>query len=186
MCTHVSKFGKVLKTHTIRNNSHNKAGRQLQFTSEVTLIGAHIVSKFQPNPTIIVQVIDHFVQRQLLSRPSPFNTIVWQIALKLTHMSISFKTIVLVYFQHNGRTAHIPTAHIPLALRGPTDSLLGVEESHHPCVGSVPISPKRDGMPALLVSWALKASSIGSTLRSPQTKMPGSPQKTYSQPSQIL
>ena len=33
-----------------------------------------------------------------------------------------------------------------------------------------PMSPKRDGMPASLVSWALKASSIGNTLRSPQTK----------------
>ena len=49
-----------------------------------------------------------------------------------------------------------------------------------------PMSPKRDGMPASLVSWALKASSIGSTLRSPQTKNAGKPRKTYSQPSQIL
>ena len=44
---------------------------------------------------------------------------------------------LLVYFQHNGRTAHIPTAHIPLALRGPADGLRGVEESHHPHVGSI-------------------------------------------------
>ena len=51
----------MLKTHTIHNNSHNKAAKQLQFISEVTLIGTHIVSKFQPNPTIIAKVIDHFV-----------------------------------------------------------------------------------------------------------------------------
>ena len=39
---------------------------------------------------------------------------------------------ILVYFQHNGRTAHIPTSHIPLALQGPADSISGVEESCHP------------------------------------------------------
>ena len=36
--------------------------------------------------------------------------------------------------------------------------------SHWKC----PIFPKKDGMPALLVSWALKASSIGSILRFPK------------------
>ena len=61
LCTHVSKFGRVLKTHSHCDNSHNRVGRQLQFTSEVTLIGTHIVSKFQPNPTIIAKVIHHFV-----------------------------------------------------------------------------------------------------------------------------
>ena len=33
----------------------------------------------------------------------------------------------LVYFQHNGRTAHFPATHIPLALRGPADGLQGVQ-----------------------------------------------------------
>ena len=70
----MSKSGRVLKTHTIHNNSHNKAARQLQFTSEVTLIGIYIVSKFQPNPSIIAKVIDNFVhgnffQDHFLSRP---------------------------------------------------------------------------------------------------------------------
>ena len=70
----MSKSGKVLKTHIIRNNYHNKAGRQQQFTPEVTVIGTHIVSTFQPNPTIIAKVIDNFVhgnffQDHLLSRP---------------------------------------------------------------------------------------------------------------------
>ena len=45
----------------------------------------------------------------------------------------SFKTIpYLVYLQHNGRTAHFPATHIPLALRGPADGLRGVAESRHP------------------------------------------------------
>ena len=70
----MSKSGKVLKTHTIHDNSHNKAGRQQQFTPEVTLIDTHIVSKFQPNPTIIAKVVDNFVhgnffQDHFLSRP---------------------------------------------------------------------------------------------------------------------
>ena len=49
---------------------------------------------------------------------------------------------ILVYFQHNGRTAHIPTTHIPLALRGPADSIPGVAESCHPCIGSIQYSPR--------------------------------------------
>ena len=66
----MSKSGKVLKTHIIHDNSHNKAGRQQRFTPEVTLIGTHIVS----NPTIIVKVINNFVhsnffQDHFLSRP---------------------------------------------------------------------------------------------------------------------
>ena len=70
----MSKSGKVLKTHIICDNSHNKAGEQQQFTPEVTLIGTHIVSKFQPNPTNMAKVIDNFVhsnffQDHFLSRP---------------------------------------------------------------------------------------------------------------------
>ena len=70
----MSKSGKVLKTHIIHDNSHNKAGRQQQSAPEVTLIGTHIVSKFQPNPTIIAKVNDNFVhgnffQDHSLSRP---------------------------------------------------------------------------------------------------------------------
>ena len=70
----MSKSGKVLKTHIIHDNSHNKTGGQQQFTPEVTLIGTHTVSKFQPNPPIIDKVIDNFVhsnffQDHFLSRP---------------------------------------------------------------------------------------------------------------------
>ena len=106
----MSKSGKVFKTHTILNNFHNKGGRQLQFTPEVTLIGAHIVSKFQPNPPIISKVI-----HTLLYMATSFKTISFQdhcvvncIKIKLYgsffqdhsfgahlgHISISFKTIV--------------------------------------------------------------------------------------------
>ena len=61
LCTCVSKFDRVLKTHSNHDNSNNKIARQFKFTSEVTLIGPRIVSKFQPNPTIIGKVIHHFV-----------------------------------------------------------------------------------------------------------------------------
>ena len=72
----MSKSGKVLKTHKTHNNSHNKDGKQLQFTPEVTLIGAHIVSKFQPNPTIIAEVIATFVHSNFFQDTFPFKTMV--------------------------------------------------------------------------------------------------------------
>ena len=53
LCTRMSKLDRVLKTHSNRDNSSNNIGRQVQFTSEVTPIGPHIVFKLQPNPTII-------------------------------------------------------------------------------------------------------------------------------------
>ena len=61
LCTRMSKSDRVLKTHSNHDNSNNKIGRLFKFTSEVTLIGPHIVSKFQPNPTIFGKVIHHFV-----------------------------------------------------------------------------------------------------------------------------
>ena len=54
-----------------------------------------------------------------------------------------FQDHCLVYFQHNGRTAHIPTTHIPLALRGPADGIQGVEKPHHPRVGSIQYPPRQ-------------------------------------------
>ena len=57
---------------------------------------------------------------------------------------VHFKTILyLVYLQHNGRTAHFPAAHLPLALWGPADGLWGVAESRHPCLRSVQCSPRQ-------------------------------------------
>ena len=120
----MSKSGKVLQTHKTHDNFPNKDGRQLQFTPEVTLIGAHIVSKLQPNLPIISKVIDNlvhsnFFQDHFLSRPlytaTSFKTISFQdhcvvnlVKIKpysssfqdhpfgphLGHISISFKTIV--------------------------------------------------------------------------------------------
>ena len=56
----------------------------------------------------------------------------------------SFKTILLlVYLQHNGRTAHFPAAHISLALRGPANSLRGVAEPRHPRFRSVQYPPRQ-------------------------------------------
>ena len=69
-------------------------------------------------------------------------------------MAIPFKTIhfcqfpfqdhcILVYFQHNGvRTAHISTAHVSLALRGPADSIQGMAESCHTHIGSLQHFPR--------------------------------------------
>ena len=135
----MSKSGKVLKIHTICDNSHNKAGRQLQFTSEVILIGIHIVSKFQPNPSIITKVIDNFVHGNFFQDHCVANNI------KIKSYNNFFQDhCILVYFQHNGiRTAHIPTAHIPLVLRGPADSIQGMAESHHTCIGSVQHPPRK-------------------------------------------
>ena len=61
LCTRMSKSDRVLKTHSNRDNSNNNIGRLFKFTPEVTLIGPHIVSKFQPNPSIFGKVIHHFV-----------------------------------------------------------------------------------------------------------------------------
>ena len=118
LCTHMSKSGKVLKTHTICNNSHNKADRQEQFTPEMTLIGIHIVSKFQPNPSIIAKVIDTFVYSNFFQdhcvviciKIKPYSNFFQDHPLLSTFLS---RPLHLVYFQHNGiRTAHIPTTHV--------------------------------------------------------------------------
>ena len=51
---------------------------------------------------------------------------------------------ILVYFQHNGiGTVDIPTAHLPLALRRPADSIQGMAESCHTHIGSVQHPPKK-------------------------------------------
>ena len=176
----MSKSGRVLKTHTICDNSHNKAGRQLQFTSEVTLIGIHIVSKFQPNPTIIAKVINNFVHSNFFQDFFQDHCVANCIEIK-SYENFFQDHCILVYFQHNGRTAYIPTTHIPLALRGPADSISGVAESHHPHIGSIQYPPK-DGMPASLVSWALKASSNGNISRYPKMMMQRNTLITCSRP----
>ena len=135
--------------NTIHDNSHNKDGRQLQFTPEVTFIGIHIVSKFQPNPSIIANVIDNFVHGNFFQDHCVVNCI------KIKSYSNSFQDhpflsfsfqdhCILVYFQHNGiRTAHISTTQVSLALRGPADSIQGMAESCHTHIGSVQHSPRK-------------------------------------------
>ena len=59
----------------------------MQFTPEVTLIGAHILPKLQQNPTIIARIItnfvhsnifqDHFLSRPLCAKLYP-NSAIWQ------------------------------------------------------------------------------------------------------------
>ena len=106
LCTHMSKSGKVLKTCKTCNNFHNKNSRQLQSTQEVTLIGAHIVSKLQLNPTIIAKVIDNFVHGNFFqdhcivncTKIKPYGSSFQDhpFGLHVGHTSISFKTIVLI------------------------------------------------------------------------------------------
>ena len=162
----MSKFGGVLKTHTIHNNSHNKAGRQLQFTSEVTLIGTHIVSKFQPNPTIIAKVIEHFVhssffQDHFHSRPLYFSLFPaqWQDSSYSNH---PHSTGPLRTSRQHSRSGRVTS----------------------PLHWKRPIFPKTDGMPASLVSWAPKASSDGSILKFPKMMTSRKSRRTYSKPSQ--
>ena len=135
----MSKSGKVLKTYTIHDNSHNKAGRQLQLTPEMTLIGVHIVSKFQPNPSTITKVINNFVHGNFFQDHCVVNCI------KIKSYDNFFQDhCILVHFKHNGiRTAHIPTTHISLALRGPADSIQGMAESCHTHIGSVQHSARK-------------------------------------------
>ena len=91
----------------------------------------HIVSKFQPNPTIITKVIDNFVHGNFF-QDHPFLS---------TFLS---RPLHLVYFQHNGiRTAHIPTTHVWLAFRWPADSIQGMAGSYHICIGSLQHSPRK-------------------------------------------
>ena len=85
----------VLKTHSKRDNSNNTIGRQFKFTSEVTLLGPHIVSNVQPNPTIIGKVIHHFVHGSFF-QDHPRQVPPCVIASKSTHTSIPFKTILVL------------------------------------------------------------------------------------------
>ena len=71
LCTCMSKFDRVLKTHSNHNNSNNNSGRLFKFTSEVTLVGPHIVSKVATQSINFWQSYPPFCTRQLLSRPSP-------------------------------------------------------------------------------------------------------------------
>ena len=107
----MSKSGKVLKTHTILNNSHNKSSRQLQFTSEVTLIGAHIVSKLQPIPPIIYKVINNFVhgnffQDHFLSRPLCCKLYQNSAILGTSFKTIAFSLILVQWQQDSSSSNH--------------------------------------------------------------------------------
>ena len=174
------------------DNSHNKAGRQLQFISEVTLIGAHIMSKLQPNPTIIARVIanfvhsnifqDHFLSRplcaklyqnsaiwQFLSRPSIWSTFRSYFTFFQNHcpnftpfktiFGTSFKTITFSlilgqWWQDSSYSNHPSLTGTQTTNRQHSRNGRVIWHSHW----KPPTFPKKDGMPASLVSWALKAS----------------------------
>ena len=106
---------------------------------EVNLIGIHIVSKFQPNPTIITKFINNFCTRQLLSRPFPFKTIVQQNCIKIKSYRNSLSrplhfSLFPAQWQDSS-SSNWPTFHWPS--EDQQDSIQGVAESHHPHIESV-------------------------------------------------
>ena len=151
----MSKSGKVLKTHIICDNSHNKAGRQQQFTPEVTLIGTQIVSKFQPNPTIIAKVTNNFVHGNFFQdhcgvnciKIKPYDTFLSRpsIFVYFPFKTITFGLIPAQWHRNNSYSNH------------PCFTCLQMTSRQHSRNGRVishscwkpPTFPKKDGMPAL-------------------------------------
>ena len=178
---HVSKSGRVLKTHTIHNNSHNKAGRQLQFTTEVTLIDIHIVSKFQLDLTIITQVIDNFVHSNFFQDHCVVNCI----KIKPHKNSFQDHCIIGLFPAQWQDSSYSNCPHSTGPQRTSRQHFRSgrvTSPSHWKC----PISPKTDGMPASLVSWAPKASSDGSISRFLKMKMQRKSPIMCSRPLQTL
>ncbi len=110
----------------------------------------------------------------------------WQIALKFTHMSISFKTIPFSLFPAQWQDSSY--SNCPHSTGPPRTSRQHSRSGRvmSPSHWKHPIFPKTDGMPASLVSWAPKASSDGSILRFPKMMTSRKSRKTYSQPLQII
>ena len=186
MSTRAGTSGKVFNKHINRDNSGNNIGRQVQSTSEVTHIGPHIAFKLQPNPTVIDQVIHHPVHCKAISRIRIQIQSSIRPHCELFHIQIhSDQTIELVYLQHNGRTAHLPTAHIPLALPRTSRRHLKSGKVMSPLHWKCPTFPKTDGMPASSGSWVTKVSSNGNTLTSPKTSKEGKYWRMSSPPSPI-
>ena len=118
----MGKFGWVSKTHKKHGNFHNRGGSLLKLTSEVTTIGAHIVSKFQPCTPVISEVIAKSVlsnsfQDHLISRPlylnilsgtaplymfgpyfNPCQDLSSQFSIKTGYLAIYFKTLAFSLF----------------------------------------------------------------------------------------
>ena len=152
----------------------------LKLTPEVTTIGAHIVSKFQPCTLVLVKLlhkvysetsfmtisfqdhctsiwvkISHTAYLVRNSQPSvyvwaifniPFQTLV-PIQHQKDYLAIPFKTLALVYLQHNGyRTAHIPTTNVWLAGWRPATCIWRVEGSSHLSPFEHPASTRKYGL----------------------------------------
>ena len=73
----MSEFGWVSKTHKKHGNFHNTGSNLLKLTPEVTTIGAHFVSKFQPYTPILAKLL------QKVYPVTPFKTIWPQFRSKL-------------------------------------------------------------------------------------------------------
>ena len=159
LCTYMSKSGKVLKTHTIHDNFHNKTGRQQQFTTEVTLIGTHIVSKFQPNQTIIAKVINNFghsnfFQDHFLSRPlcnklhqiKPYSTFLSRpsIFVHFPFKTISFSLILAQWHQDSSYSNHPCLTGLQMTSRQHSRNGRVISHSHW----KPPTFPQKDDMPA--------------------------------------
>ena len=180
LCTHVSNSGRVLKTHTIHNNSHNKVGRQLQFISVVTLIGIHIVPKFQPNPPIITKVINNFVHGNFFQDHCAANCI------KIKSYKFLSRPLNFSLFPAQWQDSSYSKCPHSTGPQRTSRQHLRSGRVTSPSHWKHPIFPKKDGMPASLVSWALKASSDGNILTYSKRMMRRNTQKTCSRPSLTL
>ena len=143
------------KKHTIHNNSHHKAGRQQQLTPEVTLICTHIVSKFQPNPTIIAKVINNLVHRNFFQdhclvsciKIKPYSTFLSRpsIFVYFPFKTITFSLILVQWHRDSSYSNHPCLTGLQMTSR--QHSMNGRVISHS-CL-KPPTFPQKDGMPAL-------------------------------------
>ena len=188
----MSKFDRVLKTHSNQDNSNDKIARLFKFTPEVTPIGPHIMSKLQPNPTIFGKVIHHFVHGSFFQdHPHRVPLCVklhWNCSYELLSRPFGFFqdhslfSIFTAQWQDSSFSSHPHSTGPPRTSKWPTSS--GRVTS--PSRWKRPISPERDGMQASLVSWALRDSRDGHISTSPKTKKEGKTRRTSSKPSQTL
>ena len=125
------------------------------------------MSQFQPNPTIIAKVIDHFVNSNFqdhfhsgpLCGKLHLNYFIWEFLSRPLHFSLfPAQWQDSSYSNRSHSTGPLRTSRWHFR----SGRVMSPLHWKHP------IFPKKDGMPALLVSWAPKASSDGSILRFPK------------------
>ena len=143
-----------VKNKHICDNSHNKAGGQQQFTPEVTLIGTHIVSKFQSNLTIIAKVIDSFVHGNFFQdhcvanwiKIKPYSTFLSRpsIFVYFSFKTITFSLILAQWHWDSSYSNHPCLTGLQMTSRQHSRNGRAIS---HSCWKPL-TSPQKDGMPA--------------------------------------